>query len=137
MYYNVIILLNLLFGITLLGMTSDTFLLVADPCQECFYQINLANDSVWKLPLSHSDISHVTYDPSETKIYWKSGQSIDSAHLDGTMQERISGLSFYNLLITICVCIYNDIYDGGILTDLNVWRKKMYLNISLYFSCWW
>ncbi|KAK2187861.1 hypothetical protein NP493_153g11080 [Ridgeia piscesae] len=73
-------------------MTSDNFLLAADPYQGRFYQINLANGSVWRLPLSQSDISYVTYDPIETKLYWRSGRYIYRAHLDGTTQGYVSVL---------------------------------------------
>ena len=70
----------------------DNFLLVADTFQESLYQINLANDSIWRLPTRRRQFSHVAYDPVAEKLYWRVGNNIGRAHLNGTAEEYITGL---------------------------------------------
>ena len=70
----------------------DNFLLVADPFQESLYQINLANESIWRLPMRRQQFSYVAYDPVAEKLYWKVGRNISRTNLDGTAEEQIAGL---------------------------------------------
>ena len=70
----------------------DNFLLVADPFQESLYQINLANESIWRLPMRRQQFSHVAYDPVAEKLYWRVGNNIRRANLDGTAEEYVAGL---------------------------------------------
>ena len=70
----------------------DNFLLVADPFQESLYQINLANESIWRLPMRRQQFSHVAYDPVAAKLYWRDYYYIRRAHLNGTAEEYIAGL---------------------------------------------
>ena len=70
----------------------NNFLLVADPFQESLYQINLANESIWRLPTGRRQFSHVAYDPVAEKLYWREDYYIRRANLDGTAEEYIAGL---------------------------------------------
>ncbi|KAI0233869.1 hypothetical protein LSAT2_015892 [Lamellibrachia satsuma] len=102
------------------GMTPDNFLLVADPFQESLYQINLANDSIWKLPRIQHKFSHVAYDPVAEKVYWRVGKSTRRANLDGTTEEYLSGS-------------YLDYFKYGIAFDF-VSRLWYYMVIDGYYS---
>ena len=86
------------FSVIVLGMTPDNFLLVADPYQESLYQINLANDSIWKLPRIQHKFSHVAYDPVAEKVYWRVGDYTRRANLDGTTDEYFSGPCFISFV---------------------------------------
>ena len=72
-------------------MTVDNFLLVADPYQDSLYQINVVNDSIWRLPVRRQQFSHVAYDPVEGNVYWRVGSTITRAYLDGTAEEYFAG----------------------------------------------
>ena len=77
--------------VILLGTTVDDFLLVADPYHESLYQVNLVNETVWKLPVRRQQFSHVAYDPVDVKVYWRVGETITKANLDGTQEEYFAG----------------------------------------------
>ncbi|KAI0225835.1 Mucin-like protein [Lamellibrachia satsuma] len=76
-------------------MTVDNFLLVADPYQDSLYQINVVNDSIWRLPVHRQQFSHVAYDPVEGKVYWRVGDTIRRAYLDGTAEEYFAGGDYH------------------------------------------
>ncbi|KAK2163956.1 hypothetical protein NP493_1439g00019 [Ridgeia piscesae] len=99
------------------GMTSDNFLILADPYQGHFYQINLANDFVWRLPLSQSRISHVTYDPIETKLYWRSGSNIFKAHLNGTTRGYVSGYHYNSIAFDFVSRLVYEAMGNGIIAS--------------------
>ena len=74
-------------------MAGDDYLLVADSYQQSLYQVNLANGSIWKLPVSRYNhpFSHVEYDPIEERVYWKYSTTVTRTNLDGTISDRLAG----------------------------------------------
>ncbi|KAK2190864.1 hypothetical protein NP493_66g06005 [Ridgeia piscesae] len=79
------------------GMAGDNYLLVADSYQQSLYQVNLANGSIWKLPVSRYNhpFSHVEYDPVEETVYWKYSTTVTRTNLDGTISDRLAGGYYY------------------------------------------
>ena len=73
-----------------LGMVHDNFLFVSDPFRQSLFQINLADESVWRFPLTRRRVKYVAYDPVKTKVYWNENRFIQRADLNGTGEENIT-----------------------------------------------
>ena len=71
-------------------MVHDNFLFVSDPFRQSLFQINLADESVWRFPLTRRRVKYVAYDPVKTKVYWNENRFIHSADLKGTGEEYVT-----------------------------------------------
>ena len=75
----------------LLGTVNDNFLIFGTTEQGGnLYQMNLANESMRKIPLKHLGfVESVAYDPIENKAYFTDGESIGRTNLNGTNKEIV------------------------------------------------
>ena len=71
------------------GLTEDNFLLVSDSWINTLRQLNLANESVTRIPLGHRNFKSPAYDPVQKKVYWTDNDDIRRAFLNGTSQQTI------------------------------------------------
>ena len=71
-------------------MVYDNFLFVSDPFRQSLHQINLADESVWRIPLTQRRVKYAAYDPVKTKVYWNENRFIQRADLNGTGGEYIT-----------------------------------------------
>ena len=68
----------------------DNFLLVSDPMHESVQQINLADESVWRVPLDNSRLTYTVYDGVDKKVYLNEYTSIQRRKLNETESEDIT-----------------------------------------------
>ena len=68
----------------------DNFLLVSDPFRQSVHQINLADESVWRFPLTNKWLTYVVYDGVEMKIYLNEQTALKRTMLNETESENIT-----------------------------------------------
>ena len=69
------------------GLTEDNFLLFYDGSTKTLQQLNLANESVTRIPLGQHYFKSPAYDPVQKKVYWTENNDIEWASLNGTSQQ--------------------------------------------------
>ena len=72
------------------GLVYDNFLLVSDPFRHSLHQINLADESVWRLPLTNKRLTYVVYDGVEMKMYLTERTVLKRTMLNETESENIT-----------------------------------------------
>ena len=72
------------------GLAYDNFLLVSDPFRQSLHQVDLAHESVWRLPLTSQQLKYVDYDEVGMTLYGTDNKFIQRAALNGTQEEPIT-----------------------------------------------
>ena len=71
-------------------MVYDNFLLVSDPFRQSVHQINLADESVWRVPLASSRLTYTAYDGVDKRVYLNEQTSIQRRKLSETESENLN-----------------------------------------------
>ena len=71
-------------------MVYDNFLLVSDPFRQSVHQINLADESVWRVPLASSRLTYVVYDGVDKRVYLNQQTSIQRRKFNETENENFN-----------------------------------------------
>ena len=71
-------------------MVYNNFLLVSDPFRQSLHQINLADESVWRVPLASRRLTYVAYDGVDKRVYLNEQAFIQRRTLNETESENIT-----------------------------------------------
>ena len=106
------------------GVVFDNFLLVSDPFRQSLHQVNLADESVWRFPLTNKQLIYVVYDGVEMKMYLNEQTVVKRTMLNETASENITPRYASEGNSYLCLFILKHIYLlYGRLGRIKVLRK--------------